>query len=263
MPHVTKHEPGMFSWAELATTDSVAAAAFCKELLGLTAPDLPVDDNGTFYRILLKDGKAVCALFDLTGALKTHRVPVHWSAFFTVEDVDQTVTKAKELGASTIQEPHDVFNAGRHAEIRDPEGATFAVWQPKDGIGAEVFAEPGALVWSELFTTLPEAEAGFYGGLFGWSRMDTIGAGGLPYMLFQSGGRNAAGMMTILEEWGAVSPSWLVYFAVQDCEATIRKAIDLKGSLVLPAAEIPDLGRFALLTDPQGANFFILEMAQS
>ena len=60
-----------------------------------------------------------------------------------------------------------------------------------------------------------------------------------------------------------MSPSWLVYFAVQDCEATIRKAIDLKGSLVLPAAEIPDLGRFALLTDPQGANFFILEMAQS
>ncbi len=261
MPHVTRHEPGRFSWAELATTDSVAAAAFYKELLGLTAHDLPVGDAGTLNSVLLKDGKAVCALFDTTGALKTHDAPVHWTAYFTVEDVDQTVARAKELGASAIQEPHDVFNAGRHAELRDPEGATFAVWQPKENIGAEVFAEPGALVWSELYTNEPQAEAVFYTALFDWSRLDTSGAGGLPYMLFQSGECNAAGMMTILEEWGASAPAWSIYFAVQDCDATIKAAAGLGGSLLLPATDMPDIGRFALLADPQGAPFFVMQMA--
>ncbi len=251
----------MFSWAELETTDSVAATGFYKELLGLTARDQPVDETGTFYSILLKDEKAVSAVHDLTGSLKTHAVAAHWTAYFTVDDVDQTVAKAEELGASAIQQPHDVLNAGRQAELRDPEGATFAVWQPKENIGAEVFAEPGALVWSELYTNEPEAEASFYSSLFGWSQLDTSGAGDLPYMMFQNDGRSAAGMMTILEEWGASAPAWSVYFAVQNCDATTKIAASLGGSLVLSATDVPEVGRFAMLTDLQGAPFFVMQMA--
>ena len=68
-----------------------------------------------------------------------------------------------------------------------------------------------------------------------------------------------AGMMTILEKWSPVPPSWSVYLGVENCDAAIDKAVSLGGSLILPAADIPHIGRFALLSDPQGAHFFVLQ----
>ena len=263
MPEVTKHEIGMFSWADLATSDSEAAGAFYKQILGWTSNDMPTDDQGGVYSMLLKDGKDAAALYDMGPAMKEQGVPPHWTAYFTVANADETAAKAKGLGATLLQEPMDVFNAGRMAVIRDPEGASFAIWQPKENIGAEVFGEPGALVWSELYTNDPNAQASFYNQLFGWTALDATASAGNPYVLFQQGGGEVAGMIKIPEEWGAVPPNWSVYFGVDDCDGTVEKAVKLGGSLTMPAADIPNIGRFALLSDPQGAHFYILQMAMS
>jgi predicted enzyme related to lactoylglutathione lyase len=58
---------------------------------------------------------------------------------------------------------------------------------------------------------------------------------------------------------GPIPPHWLVYFAVDDCDAKVQKATELGARVMKPAENIPGVGRFAILTDPQGAAFALLK----
>ena len=85
-----------------------------------------------------------------------------WQTYFTVASADETAARIKELGGSDAQGPFDVSTSGRMAFAKYPTGAVFAIWQPKDMIGAQVFGEPGAPAWTELYTHDTEAETRFY-----------------------------------------------------------------------------------------------------
>jgi predicted enzyme related to lactoylglutathione lyase len=67
--------------------------------------------------------------------------------------------------------------------------------------------------------------------------------------------------MKIPKEWGPVPPNWLVYFASDDVDATAAKAAKAGGKTIVPPGDIPDMGRFAVLADPQGAVFAIFRPA--
>ena len=134
------------------------------------------------------------------------------------------------------------------------------MWEPKSGIGAQVFGEPGALAWSELYTHNTEAASDFYASLFGWSVNRTRGANNDEYFEFQIDGRSAAGMMAIKKEWGEMPPHWSIYFAVADLDASISKAKDLGAQAVMPPIEVQDVGRLVFLRDPQGAYFAIIQI---
>ena len=203
---VTKHEPGMFSWADLASTDEKGSRRFYTELLGLNATAFPIG-GGAEYVALSKNGKSVCAMYEMSEEVRqqTGGRPF-WNAYFTVESADDTAAEAKRRGGAALQEPFDVMGEGRMAVLQDPTGAVFSVWEPKSGIGAQVFGEPGALAWSELYTHNTEAASDFYAGLFGWSVNRTRGANNDEYFEFQIDGRSAAGMMAIKEEWGEMPP---------------------------------------------------------
>ncbi len=151
----------------------------------------------------------------------------------------------------------DVFDAGRMAYIQDRQGAMFAVWQPKEHIGVRIKNETGALIWNELMTTDPEDATRFYIGLLGMGSSKMPGP--MDYTLLNVGGIDVAGMMAIGEEMGQVPPHWTVYFGVDDADATAKKAESLGGSIIMPAMDIPEIGRFAGLQDPQGAMFSIFQ----
>ena len=144
---------------------------------------------------------------------------------------------------------------------QDPTGAMFSVWEPKDHIGAGVFGEPGALAWNELYTQDVGTAAKFYGDLFGWSANAATAGDGGDYTVFQLNGKPAAGMMRIRPEWGAVPPNWSIYFAVGDLDGSLDKIKALGGKQINPAMEVPDVGRFSFVQDPQGAYFSIMQMA--
>ena len=78
------------------------------------------------------------------------------------------------------------------------------------------------------------------------------------YTSFRAGDRPVAGMMEIRPEWGPVPPNWSIYLAVADCDATIEKAVAMGASLEMEPMDIPDVGRMALLQDPQGAYFYVM-----
>ena len=252
----------MFSWADLATPDPEGSKAFYTELLGLTAVDMPVQP-GMVYSMLAKDGSNACAIYQMPEEMEqmTGGHPV-WNSYFTVESADDAAARAAELGGAVMMGPVDLFDSGRMVVSSDPTGAVFSVWEPKSHIGAQVFGEPGALAWNELYTHDTEKAAQFYGGLFGWSANSTPSADGGEYVEFRLDGVSAAGMMAIRKEWGEVPPNWSVYFAVADLDASLEKADRLGASQSMPTMEVQGVGRFALLRDPQGAFVYFIQIAR-
>lgn len=257
MQETPTYAPGTFCWVELGTTDGEAAKKFYTELFGWTFSDSPVGP-GMVYTMLKLDGKDVGALYKMPEEMTSQGIPPNWLSYASVTNADESAAKAKELGGTLMKEPFDVMDVGRMAVIQDPTGAVFAIWQAGTHKGAGIVNVPGALVWNELTTTDIARAGEFYSGLFGWG-IDAKTFGSTGYTIFQNGDRGAGGMFKLTPDMAGVPPFWLVYFAVDDCDAKVKKATELGATTIKPAADIPTVGRFAILQDPQGAAFAIIK----
>jgi predicted enzyme related to lactoylglutathione lyase len=116
----------------------------------------------------------------------------------------------------------------------------------------------GSPCWFELSVADPAAAQAFYAPLLGWEWADA-GMPGFDYRLARSGPDRVAGLMALSECPAGTPPNWMIYLAVDACDATAALAEDLGGTLWKPPADIPGTGRFAVLADPQGAVFGILQ----
>jgi len=260
MPEVTSHEPGSFCWMELNTSDPAAAKTFYKGLFDWDAEDTPAGPD-MVYTMLRIRGLEVGAMCGLQPEQKARGVPPHWMSYVTVENADGAATKAASLGGSVVAGAFDVMDVGRMAIIQDPQGGMFCVWQPKAHIGVRLVGEPGTFCWDELWTTDTNKAAEFYTRLFGWTAKESSSdAPGGNYTEWQLGGRSIGGMMKIMPEMGPVPPNWLPYFTVEDCDATANKAKATGGKLFMPPTDIPNVGRFSVIQDPQGATFAIIKL---
>jgi len=85
----------------------------------------------------------------------------------------------------------------------------------------------------------------------------------MEYTMFVNGERPGGGMYALTPEMGNVPPHWLVYFAVEDCDAMTAKAQSLGANVMKPADDIPGVGRFSILIDPQGAAFAIIKLVNA
>jgi len=167
--------------------------------------------------------------------------------------------KISRLGGTVLKGPFDVMSAGEMSTVQDPTGAAFALWQPIEHVGADHINVPGGLCWNELATRDVKQASEFYTQLFDWRAEDIASAMG-PYTIFNNGDRPASGMVGMAEEWPDSIPShWMVYFAVDDCDQSAQKVVQLGGQQLVEPTDIPDVGRFAVVQDPQGAVFSIIK----
>ena len=250
------YEPGTFSWVDLGTTDPDAAKAFYAGLFGWECEDMPVGDSGT-YTICRLDGKDVCAIAGQNQQERDQDVPPHWNSYITVDDVDARAPRIAELNGNLIMPPFDVAQAGRMALGSDPTGAVFALWEPRDHIGAALVNAPGALTWNELVTADFDAVRRFYADLFGWAYQDVEGSP-IPYAIIRNGDRSNGSIRAQGNAEKGMPSYWAPYFAVASCDESCAKAVELGGRVVVVTARVP-AGAFAGLTDPPGAFFAIFE----
>jgi hypothetical protein len=258
MPETARHEPGSFCWIELGTNDAKAAKAFYGALFGWTFKDDPMGPEA-FYTTTKLGGKEVGGLYEYDAAQKKSGLPPHWLTYVAVANADEVTAKAKSLGANLMMEPFDVMDFGRMALLQDPQGATFAVWQAKSHPGSRIKDETGTYGWNELSTTDDVGARDFYTKLFGWGAKASTDAG-MAYTEWQNGGTSIGGCLKLDPAWGPVPPHWLVYFMVDDCDASAAKTASLGGSVRVPPMDIPNVGRFAVLADPTGAAFAIIRL---
>ena len=112
----------------------------------------------------------------------------------------------------------------------------------------------GRFVWHELMTTDPEAAKAFYTAVVGWGTKEWQGPN--PYTLWMWGDSQMGGLMELPQQAQAMGarPHWLAYVGVPNVDATVAQAQELGATILMPAKDIPTIGRFAIVQDPQGAT---------
>jgi len=118
---------------------------------------------------------------------------------------------------------------------------------------ADKFKTHGAFSWFELTTSDLEAAKNFYTKLFGWKTEDSPMGDGRPYTVVKVGDESAAGIMNTPPQAQGMPPVWSIYITVDDVDATARKTQELGGKVLMPPMDIPKVGRFCVIQDPQGA----------
>lgn len=256
---ITAYRTGAFCWVDLATTDVNAAQDFYTALFGWGAKDVRAREGRT-YRMLDKDGDPVCGLRPASPTPGVRDAVPGWRSYVSVASVDPVAERVAGLGGRVAVAPVDVLTAGRMAVVEDPAGGSLALWEPRGHHGASRLSEPGAPCWHELQTGDLAAAGPFYKGLLGWTAETSSTLTGRDYTVFVNAGAPAAGMLKTLPQWRGAAPGWVVYFAVQDCDATVDEAVSLGGELLVPATDLCNVGRFAFLRDPQGAVFAVVRL---
>ncbi|MFC3033501.1 VOC family protein [Pseudoalteromonas fenneropenaei] len=246
-----------FCWAELCSNDWQAAKTFYLNLFDWTAVDQPIGED-FYYTLMQKQGVDVAAMYQMMPMQAEQGVPSHWLGYVAVDNVDAMAEKAIGLGAKVLCEPHDVPAAGRTVMLEEPGGAVFSLWQANGHPGTQRKLETNVPYWHELATKDAQQSRSFYCGLFGW-QAELKPMEGFDYTLFCVDGSPIAGMMQMTAEWGNIPPHWMIYFAVANTDAMLTKVEQLGGQVCVPATDIPEVGRFAVITDPSGAVCSILQ----
>lgn len=246
----TRYTPGTFCWTDLTTTDQDAAKDFYSGLFGWEIEDMPIGD-GSHYSMARIDGKDVAAISPQPPEMRDSGAPPSWNSYVSVDSADAVNQRAGQLGATPLGPAFDVLDAGRMALIQDPQGAMFFAWEPRRQIGAKLVNAPGALVWNELASPDLDASASFYGELLGWTTEPVEGSPE-PYSMIKNDGANNGGIRPLSPP--GVPPHWLVYFGADDVAASLARAEQGGGAVVLDATEL-GMGTIGVVQDPQGGVF--------
>lgn len=255
MSERTSYTPGTPCWVDLATPDIEGAERFYNVIFGWEIPELPNSAEMGGYRRAKKDGRDVAGVMPL---MQEGQSPA-WSTYISVTDADATVRAVQDNGGTMIAEPMEVSEYGRLALFTDPEGAFFGIWEPNEFPGAELVNEKGAIGWNELNTRDPEAAKRFYPAVFGWEPNDLEMEGGGTYTEWLVDGRQVGGMLDMRGRVpDEVPPHWLVYFGSVDTDEAAAMIKKLGGEVLFGPMDI-EPGRFAVVRDPYGASFAVMQ----
>lgn len=114
----------------------------------------------------------------------------------------------------------------------------------------------GAFSWNELMTTDIEGAKSFYGDMFDWQLEQS--ENDMPYTIASVDGQHVAGLMTTPPEAAGMPAHWGGFVTVDDVDASSKQAVSLGGKILLDPRDIPKLGRFCVISDPQGAPLSLI-----
>jgi hypothetical protein len=250
-----EHAPGTPSWVDLTSPDLVVSARFYGGLFGWeTAIRGPAELTGGYLAFQAGESD-VAGLTRLQGP-----EPPSWTTYFAVPDADEIEAAVVANGGATLVAPVDVPGVGRMALFIDPPGAVFGVWQAGDIRGAELVEVSGAMCWNQLASRNIESSKRFYKSVFGWVGVTTPYETS-SYTAFRLDGSDVAGMVEMDRSWPRDLPShWMTYFGVDDCDTVAGLAVELGGAVAVEPFDMPQVGRTAVLGDPHGAVFSVLEV---
>jgi predicted enzyme related to lactoylglutathione lyase len=240
---------GTFVWHEQVSDDPAKAQDFYAKLFGWGTE---VFKPGEIDYQMISSGGQTHGGFStaMEGA-----PPPHWLGHVRVENVDETAEKATSAGGKLAAGPFDMEEVGRMAIIADPQGAYLGIYQPYgEGSDAE-----GVFVWDELGTNDVDGAQRFYEEVFGWVTTD-MGEDFGGYRIFDRPGRTGRGHAGLMKlEDTSIPPMWTPYVGVDDTDGCCAKAQELGAATIVEPMDIPGVGRFAILKDPQGAVFGIIK----
>lgn len=250
---ITASTRGAPNWVDLSTTDIDGATSFYRELFGwkIEKTTSPMGD----YYIGKTADQQVGGMMEVSP--DQAETPPMWTTFFNVDDVDDMVARIEAAGGEVLQAPFDIPEA-RISVVADPTGAMFGLFAGPKIEGTWLSRKSGTVCWVETMNRDPAAAESFYATVFDW-KAETEVTEGTTYTTFRLDDEPVAGMMMMSDQIGPDVPAhWGIYFTVTDCMEIEKKAVELGGQVLRPTMKI-EMGQFAVLADPQGAVFQVMD----
>ncbi|MFC5289360.1 VOC family protein [Actinokineospora guangxiensis] len=243
--------PGKPCWVEVATGDPAGSAEFYS---GLFDWEYRVGDDG--YRVAMVDGIPVAGLYTPQGDQ-----PQQWTLYLTVHDTNNTAERVRQLGGEVLAEPREIPGQGGLLVAADPSGGPTGFWRQDRGWELGI-GFPRAFTWAELYTWDGEAADAFYTALFGFETTQ-IGDGEVyDYTTWSINGDDVLGRLRMGKEFPqGRTPYWMVFFEAAPeigVDELGRRARRLGGAVAVAPFDSP-YGRTAVLRDPRGAEFCVLD----
>jgi len=243
-------------WTDLATSNPEGARKFYSAVFGWKVEVNPDPKYGG-YAIATAGGKDVVGI----GPKQMDEAPTAWTVYIGVANAAESAKQAEAAGGKIIAPVMEVGDQGHMAIIQDPSGAYLGLWQAGKMFGSQT-SGANTMGWAELNARGFDKAEPFYKKLFGWGEKKSPMTGGQKgdYTEFQLHGENIAGGMEMNPMVPAQVPSyWMVYFNVDNVDKSFEKVIAEGGKEMLSPQDMPG-GRFAIVSDPQGAAFGLLKM---
>jgi len=258
-PPSSEHHVGKVIWADLVTPDLAGAKRFYAGLFGWTFRDTAV--GSSTYAVAMLDGRPVAGVFERAAREDEHRQPA-WLTFIAVSDVDAIKRAAVDHGAKVLFGPRTFQGRGRQAVFADPDGAVFAVLASSSGDPADFLAAPGEWIWSSLLASNPDTSATFYQTLLGYDVYDLETTSGTDHLILSSDDYARASVVA-LPAGSHRHPHWLNYIRVLDTTDAATKVATLGGRVLVEPHLDRHGGKIAVVADPAGAPFGLMEWTDS
>ena len=239
-------------WIDYGAADIEAAKAFYADVLGWGYTGGGPEFGG--YLTVTVDGEQAGGM----GPQQDPDDPPKWMTYFATDDAAATAAVITEAGGRILVEPMEVGPMGTMVIAADPQGNPFGLWQSGLNTGVRVHNEPGALAWNEAMVDDTAAAKRFYTAVFGFTfeqmRAEMAGEGA-DYATFSTGGNPLGGL-------GASDPSmprgWVTCFSVASTDEAVA-AVEARGGRVTMQPMDTPFGRFAIVEDPWGAAFEVMQ----
>ncbi|HTT04987.1 MAG TPA: VOC family protein [Steroidobacteraceae bacterium] len=266
-PATNVRQAGRVVWHDLLTPDLAVDERFYGALFGWTYRDM--HSGRHTYVVAFADGVPVAGLLERPLPRDGGRRP-QWLGFISTDDVDAAMHAALEHGARDVSKPHDYPQRGRQAVLQDPQGVAFGMISSTTGDPPDWLAEPGQWIWSALFTHDAENEAAFYQDVFGYDVYDlddssddaTTGSGAVVHLELASHDYARASINS-LPDAQARRSRWVQFVRVESAWSAAAKAQALGARVVLAPRVDRQGGHIALLADPSGALFGVMDWPDS
>jgi predicted enzyme related to lactoylglutathione lyase len=259
LPASTEHHVGKVVWADLVTPDLAAAERFYGGLLGWTFQSIHAGDSD--YALALANGHPVGGLFQ--KPLRAGEQQPAWLTFIAVRDVDANLRIALAQGAKVVSPARSYPKRGRQAVLADPEGAVFAILASSSGDAPDFLAAPGEWIWSALLSRDPGAEAAFYQEVFSYDVFDLASEDGKEHVILSSDNFARASANALPGDSVHSHPHWLNFIRVDDTIARVAKAVASGGRVLVAPHVDRHGGHVAVVADPAGAPFGLMEWTES
>jgi uncharacterized protein len=235
-------------WVDYGASDVDAAKDFYGRLLGWEWTGGDPEYGG--YTTATRHGEAAAGLGPLTNPGDSPG----WTTYFATDDARATAARIREAGGTVVVEPMEVGPMGTMVIAFDPQGNAFGLWQSGQHTGFRIYGEPGSLVWNEAAVDDPVKAREFYAAVFGFT-FEQMPMDGMDYTTFATGGNPLGGLGGVTPE---LPKGWAVCFSVANTDEAVD-AVQAAGGKVLMPAEDTEFGRFAVVADPWGAPFSVMQ----
>jgi len=255
-PPTGEYRHGKLVWIDLVTADVSAAQKFYGALFGWSFEE--VEGGKARYALAYQDGAPVAGMAarqPKPGQVRQSR----WIAYMSVADVDQAAAGVIGKGGKILIPARTVDGRGRMAVLADPDGAPLGLIKSSSGDPPDYRAELGEWIWAIYQSPDAASAAAFYQDLGGYEVVpDDDRLGNALSFTLQAEGFARASLVEIPAGTTELRPDWLYFVRVPDVAATVARAVELGGRVIV--APRPDLlnGRMAVITDPGGAPLGLL-----